>query len=168
MTSASSCAGITIATVGRLLIVLTILVPFALSGLREKLPRLTSRDWKVLAALGFTGGGLHLALQWLGLHYTTATSGVLYLSTSPVFILLMAAPLAGERIVLRQWLGVVASFCGVAIIATRGNFNDITFNIGDLMALATHDVELVAAEHAHVRLAACLVILEEHRVRRQT
>src|SRR5687767_9948839 len=126
-----------IATVGRLAIVLAILVPFAFAGLREKLSGLTSKDWKILAALGFTGGGLHLALQWLGLHYTTATSGILYLSTSPIFILLMAAPVAGERIVPRQWIGVAMSFCGVAIIATQGNFQSVRFNSGDLMALAS-------------------------------
>src|SRR5262245_48382481 len=77
-----------IATVGRLLIVLAILLPFVLRSLTAKLSVLTARDWKILLALGFTGGGLHLALQWLGLHYTTATSGILYLSTSPIFILL--------------------------------------------------------------------------------
>jgi drug/metabolite transporter (DMT)-like permease len=126
-----------IATVGRLAIVLAILVPFAAAGLRKKLPVLELRDWLVLLALGFTGGGLHLALQWLGLHYTTATSGILYLSTSPIFILLMAAPVAGERIAPRQWTGVAMSFCGVAIIATQGNFKSISFNIGDLMALAS-------------------------------
>ena len=126
-----------IATVGRLAIVLAILVPFAAAGLRKKLPVLELRDWLVLLALGFTGGGLHLALQWLGLHYTTATSGILYLSTSPIFILLMAAPVAGERIAPRQWIGVAISFCGVAIIATQGNFKSISFNIGDLMALAS-------------------------------
>jgi drug/metabolite transporter (DMT)-like permease len=126
-----------IATVGRLAIVLAILVPFAAAGLRKKLPVLGLRDWLVLLALGFTGGGLHLALQWLGLHYTTATSGILYLSTSPIFILLMAAPVAGERIAPRQWTGVAMSFCGVAIIATQGNFKSISFNIGDLMALAS-------------------------------
>src|SRR5262245_18038164 len=65
-----------IATVGRLIIVLLILLPFVLRSLRSKLSKLTSRDWKVLAGLGFTGGGIHLALQWLGLHYTTATSAV--------------------------------------------------------------------------------------------
>jgi drug/metabolite transporter (DMT)-like permease len=126
-----------IATVGRLLIVLTILLPFVFSGLRKKLPLLDSRDWKVLWALGLTGGGLHLALQWLGLHYTTATSGILYLSTSPIFILLMAAPLAGERIGLRQWAGVLISFSGVATIATRGDFSFLSFNYGDLMAVAS-------------------------------
>src|SRR5262245_13110619 len=108
-----------IATVGRILIVLAILLPFAFSGLRSKFDMLTRKDWKIIAALGFTGGGVHLGLQWLGLHYTTATSGILYLSTTPVFILLMAIPL-GERIGLRQWLGVLVSFCGVFLIATRG------------------------------------------------
>jgi drug/metabolite transporter (DMT)-like permease len=126
-----------IATVGRLLIVLAILAPFTFHGLREKTKALTGRDWKVLWALGFTGGGLHLALQWLGLHYTTATSGILYLSTSPIFILLMAAPLAAERIGLRQWVGVLVSFSGVATIATKGEFGLLSFNQGDLMALAS-------------------------------
>lgn len=126
-----------VATVGRLFIVLAILLPFAFAGLRSKLPGLTARHWQILAALGFTGGGLHLGLQWLALHYTTATSGILYLSTSPIFILLMASPLAGERIVPRQWLGVAMSFCGVAVIATQGNFGSVSFNIGDLMALAS-------------------------------
>src|SRR5262245_30231187 len=101
-----------IATMGRLFIVLGILLPFTLREIRKKLPLLTYRDWKILASLGFTGGGLHLGLQWLGLHYTTATSGILYLSTTPIFILLMAAPL-GERIGLRQYVGVAISFCGV-------------------------------------------------------
>ena len=55
-----------IATAGRLVIVLAILAPFAWFGLKNKVPGLRRRDWQVLAALGFTGGGLHLALQWLG------------------------------------------------------------------------------------------------------
>ena len=125
-----------IATVGRLLIVLAILLPFAYPGLRVKLGALGPRDWRILAALGLTGGGVHLALQWLGLHYTTATSGILYLSTTPVFIMLMSAPL-GERIGLRRWIGVLVSFCGVFLIATRGEPAKLSLNAGDLMALAS-------------------------------
>jgi drug/metabolite transporter (DMT)-like permease len=125
-----------IATVGRLVIVLGILAPFAFNGLRRKFDGLARRDWQVLVALGFTGGGLHLGLQWLGLHYTTATSGILYLSMSPIFILVMAAPL-GERIGPRQWAGVATSFCGVYLIATQGRPAVPSFNIGDMMALAS-------------------------------
>jgi len=125
-----------IATAGRILIVLAILLPFAFAELKAKWPLLSPRDWKIIAALGFTGGGVHLGLQWLGLHYTTATSGILYLSTTPVFIMLMSMPL-GERVRARQWLGVLVSFSGVFLIATRGEPAKLFFNIGDLMALAS-------------------------------
>jgi drug/metabolite transporter (DMT)-like permease len=124
------------ATVGRLLVVLAVLLPFCIYGLRKKLPLLKTNDWKILAALGFTGGGIHLGLQWLGLHYTTAASGILYLSTTPIFILLLALPL-GEKIRLPQWIGVLISFSGVFLIASQGDVTRLSFNIGDLMALAS-------------------------------
>jgi drug/metabolite transporter (DMT)-like permease len=104
--------------------------------LRSKWRSLNAFDVKTLLAMGFTGGGVHLALQWLGLHYTTATSGILYLSTTPIFILLMALPL-GERIGRRQWLGVAVSFAGVYLIATQGRPAMLSFNVGDMMALAS-------------------------------
>ena len=126
-----------LATAGRLLIVIALLAPFCWRGLRGQLGRFTRRDWQVLAALGFTGGGLHLACQWLGLHYTTATSAVLYLSTAPVFILLLARPVLGERIAPRQWAGVLISFAGVAIIGLQGRLIAPSFNSGDLLALAS-------------------------------
>ena len=126
-----------LATAGRLVIVIALLGPFAWRGLREKLPGFSRRDWKILWLLGLSGGGLHLALQWLGLHYTTATSATLYLSTAPIFILLLAAPLLGERIAARQWLGVAISFAGVALIGMQGQLVNPSFNFGDLCALAS-------------------------------
>ena len=126
-----------LATAGRLVIVAAILLPFAWRGLAAKLPALSRREWKVLWLLGFSGGGLHLALQWLGLHYTTATSATLYLSTAPIFILLLAAPLLGERIAARQWAGVAVSFAGVALIGMQGRLLQPSFNVGDLCALAS-------------------------------
>ena len=126
-----------IATAARLALVALALGPFVGRGLAAKLPRLPARDWRVLALLGISGGGLHLALQWLGVHYTTATSATLYLSTAPIFILLLAAPVLGERIFARQWLGVALSFGGVALIGMQGRFVDPSFNVGDLCALAS-------------------------------
>src|SRR3954470_6423167 len=67
-----------LATVFREAIVIAVLAPFVWAGLRGKIGRLTRRHWIVVASLGLAGGGPHLALQWLGLHYTTAASGVLY------------------------------------------------------------------------------------------
>ncbi len=123
-----------LATASRVLIVILVLAPFTLRGIAQKAPRLARRDWLVIALLGLSGGGPHLALQWLGLHYTTAASAVLYLSTTPIFILLMQLPL-GERIRARQWAGVAISFAGVALIATQGNPAALRFNVGDLLAL---------------------------------
>jgi len=125
-----------LATVGRLVVVLAILVPFAWRGLAAKLPQLRRRDWLIIGGLGFAGGGPHLALQWLGLHYTTAASGILYLSTTPIFILLLTAAL-GERIIARQWGGVAISLAGVFLIATQGHPERLSFNRGDLMAIAS-------------------------------
>jgi drug/metabolite transporter (DMT)-like permease len=125
-----------LATFGRLVVVLAILLPFTSRGVLHKLPLLGKRDWVTLALLGLAGGGPHLALQWLGLHYTTAASGILYLSTTPIFILLMGL-LLGESIRARQWAGVAISFTGVALIATQGNPHALSFNVGDLLALAS-------------------------------
>jgi drug/metabolite transporter (DMT)-like permease len=106
---------------------------FHFSGLRQKLKKIQGKP--VLLAIGFFGGGLHLAFQWLGLHYTTATSATLYLSTAPIFILLLSRPMLGERIAARQWLGVAVSFCGVALIGTQGKLSLVSFNVGDALAL---------------------------------
>src|SRR5205085_8428186 len=78
-----------LATFGRLIIVLLALAPFVWRELVSKLPQLGRRDWLILAALGLAGGGPHLAMQWLGGHYTTAASGHLHLTTTPTFILLI-------------------------------------------------------------------------------
>jgi drug/metabolite transporter (DMT)-like permease len=125
-----------LATVFREAIVVAILLPFVWAGLRSKIPALSRRDWLVIALLGLAGGGPHLALQWLGLHYTTAASGVLYLSTTPIFILLLQIPL-GERISASRWAGVAMSFAGVVIIATHGNLGALSFNPGDLCAITS-------------------------------
>lgn len=129
-----------VATSGRLVVVILLLLPFALRSLAPKLRALGLRDWGVLCGLGFTGGGQHLSMQWLGLHYTTATNATLYLSTSPLFILLLASVFLGEPIRARQWLGVAISFSGVALIAAHGDLRalaTLSFNIGDVLAIAS-------------------------------
>jgi len=129
-----------VATAGRLAIVILVLLPLAWRGLAPRLRSLGPRDWAIFCGLGFSGGGLHLAMQWLGLHYTTATNGTLYLSTSPIFILLLASVFLGEPIRARQWAGVAISFAGVALIAAHGDLRalaSLSFNIGDMLAVAS-------------------------------
>jgi len=125
-----------VATVLRQLIALAVLLPFIAPTLLPKLRLLGGREWVVLAGLGFTGGGVHLGFQWLGMHFTTAASGMIFLSTSPVFTLLLAIPL-GERVTRRQWLGVAISFAGVFMVATQGDPTQLSLNIGDLLVCAS-------------------------------
>jgi len=125
------------ATAGRLVLVVALLAPFCARGLAAKAARFTAAEWRPLLLLGFCGGGIHLGLQWLGLHYTTATSATLYLSTAPIFILLLARPLLGEGIGAPQWAGVAISFAGVALIGTQGDLSLVSFNAGDALALAS-------------------------------
>ena len=129
-----------IATASRIAIVILVLLPIAWRGLAPKLRALSGRDWAVLGGLGLSGGGVHLAMQWLGLHYTTATNATLYLSTSPIFILLLASAFLGESIRPRQWAGVAVSLAGVALIAAHGDFRalaSLSFNVGDLLAVGS-------------------------------
>ena len=122
----------------RAMIVIAVLLPFVWSGLKQKLPALAWRDWAIVAGLGVTGGGLHNAMQYLGLQYTTATNGTLLFSMSPITILLMASVTLGERIGPMQWAGVALSFTGVLAIALRGDphaLAALAFNGGDLLCL---------------------------------
>src|SRR5258706_12879927 len=75
-----------LATVGRLIVVLAILLPFAWRGLRLKLPQLAPRDWLGLGALGLTRAGPELGLQWPGPDVPTPASRKLCLSTRPFVI----------------------------------------------------------------------------------
>ena len=129
-----------LAALGRVLIVMLALAPFALRGLAAKLRAQPLEGWRTLALAGLFGGGLHFALQWLALHYTTATSATLFISTSPVFILLLAGPLLGERVAALQWLGVTVSFAGIATIVSAGDpaaLARLSVNPGDLLALGS-------------------------------
>ena len=127
-------------TSARATLVMLALAPFVLRGLAAKLRAIDARGWGVLLALGLFGGGVHNAMQYLGLQYTTATNGTLFFSLSPVMILVMAGLMLGERIVAMQWIGVAISFVGVLAIALRGDaaaLAGLSFNPGDLLCLAS-------------------------------
>jgi drug/metabolite transporter (DMT)-like permease len=127
-------------TSGRVVLVMLTLAPLALPGLAARLREFALRDWAVLASLGLFGGGLHNAMQYLGLQSTTATNGTLFFSLSPVTIMVLAGMVLGERVRAMQWIGVAVSFAGVLMIALRGEAEalaTLSFNPGDLLCLAS-------------------------------
>jgi len=127
-------------TTGRIVLVMLCLAPFALPGLRARLRAFGARDWTVLAGLGVFGGGLHNAMQYLGLQYTTATNGTLFFSLSPVTIMVLAGLVLAERVRTMQWIGVAVSLVGVMVIALRGDpeaLRTLSFNPGDILCFVS-------------------------------
>jgi drug/metabolite transporter (DMT)-like permease len=56
-----------------------------------------------------------------GMQFTQASRGALMLATMPIWSMLLARVIVGERLVARQILGVVVSLCGVAtVVVERG------------------------------------------------
>jgi drug/metabolite transporter (DMT)-like permease len=127
-------------TSGRVVLVMLMLAPLALPGLVAKLRSFALRDWAVLALLGLFGGGLHNAMQYLGLQSTTATNGTLFFSLSPLTIMVLAGLMLGERVRVMRWIGVAVSFAGVLIIAVRGDaeaLRTLSFNPGDILCFVS-------------------------------
>lgn len=127
-------------TLGRLAIVIVCIGPLAFPGLRARLAAMNRPQWKLLLASGVIGGGVHLAMQWQALHYTTATSATLFVSSAPIFIMILAAAFARERIRARQWLGIGISFSGIALLASNGDLRalaTLSLNVGDLFVLGS-------------------------------
>jgi drug/metabolite transporter (DMT)-like permease len=127
-------------TSARVVLVMLMLAPLALPGLGAKLRSFAVRDWAMLALLGLFGGGLHNAMQYLGMQSTTATNGTLFFSLSPVTIMVLAGLLLRERVRAMQWAGFAVSFAGVLIIALRGDaeaLRTLSFNPGDILCFAS-------------------------------
>jgi drug/metabolite transporter (DMT)-like permease len=117
---------------------LLILLPFTWRGLLRH-RGLILREWPILTALALTGMTLFHSLIYLGLSLSPAVNGLLLFATSPLFFVLLAWLITGERITLGQGLGVLASIAGAALVIARGDLEvllGLRFAAGDLWLLA--------------------------------
>jgi len=119
--------------------------PFALRGLAAK-REVIVKHAGILALLALLGAAVFQSLVYLGLRTTTAVNAVLINSAAPLFILLCAWLLEGERATLRQLAGVLVSFVGILVIFSRGDWAalaQLEFHAGDawiLLAVAVWGV----------------------------
>ena len=114
---------------------LLIVSPLAWPHLRYDWPALWRRRW-VVAVLAFLGVGAYNNLVYHGLHQTTAVNALLLNSATPLFILVVAFLLFGDRPRWRQVVAIMISVAGVAIIAAEGSLEilrRLDFNPGDLI-----------------------------------
>jgi drug/metabolite transporter (DMT)-like permease len=95
--------------------------------------------WRKLAILGAAGFTLFNAFFYVAAQYTTAVNMAVLQGTYPALVLFGMALVFRAPVTRLQWLGIVVTFCGVLIIASRGELSTLlklTFNRGDMLILA--------------------------------
>ena len=85
--------------------------------------------------LGVTSITIFNSIVYYSLYYTQVISGILLISTIPVWIIFISSFLNIERTNIFQILGVILSLTGVIFIITKADVNlikSLNFNKGDL------------------------------------
>lgn len=96
-------------------------------------------EWLYFALLGFLGISFHQWLQSNGLQTSQATTTAWIVSTSPVFIALLAWFILKEKLSWLQIAGIVFAMFGVLVVVSKGNLASITLGnfgtTGDFLIL---------------------------------
>jgi drug/metabolite transporter (DMT)-like permease len=127
---------LTISTL-RWLLAAAVLYPFVRPHLAKDWPLIRER-FGVMVFLSLIGGGMFGALQFVALQETTALNVSVMNSLGPVMIAVAAAVMFRDRLTGGQFAGILISLAGVLVIITKfdtGALTQLTFNIGDLLAL---------------------------------
>ncbi len=99
--------------------------------------------------LGITSITIFNSIVYYSLYYTQVISGVLMISTIPVWIIFISSILNVEKTNIYQIIGVLLSLTGVVFIITKLDINlikNLAFNKGDLtMAIAMFSWALYSA-----------------------
>lgn len=117
-------------------LVAAILLPLALRHHSKAIAAIIKRNWTFFLALSFLGMGVSGSGVYLGLKMTTATNATLLYSVSPILIILLERIFSGRQSNMREFVGIVLAFLGVAVIVTKGALETLlafSFNPGDLL-----------------------------------
>jgi drug/metabolite transporter (DMT)-like permease len=133
---------LTLATLG--------LAPLALTRYRSELRQLTRREW-FLAMLSGVFLAFHFAFWITSLQYTSVASSVVLVTTTPLWVALLAPLVLRERLGLPTYAGLVLALTGGTIVGlsdtcswqsssltcpSAGTFFTGTAFLGDFLALA--------------------------------
>ncbi len=111
-----------------------ILLPFTFKELIQK-KNYIIKNLSFFIILGITSITIFNSIVYYSLYYTQVITGVLMISTIPVWIIFISSILRIERTNIYQIIGVVLSLVGVIIIVTKIDFKiikSLDFNRGDL------------------------------------
>ncbi len=91
------------------------------------------KNWKLLLVVGLSGPFISQILQYVGLELTTASDALLLLNLTPIFAVILAAPVLNERISFEKVVGLSLATIGALLIVMNTAPDDITFDIWRLL-----------------------------------
>src|SRR5215470_17245807 len=101
---------------------------------------LARADYLAFAVLGGTGLVTNTTLWYWGLKLTTALNAGILGAAAPIFVSVASALLFGDRLSVRNWLGIALTVVAVVLTLAKGSLGVLlTFSInhGDLIILAS-------------------------------
>jgi drug/metabolite transporter (DMT)-like permease len=110
-----------------------VLLPIILPHLKREWSAVR-RNWKVVAGLALSGGAAFQSMVYVGLQSTEATNALLLNATAPLWVILIARAVLGDRVTGRQTVGIAVSFIGAVYLVARGEPASLLrfgFNPGD-------------------------------------
>ena len=111
-----------------------ILLPFTYKELIKK-KKYIINNLGFFIILGITSITIFNSIVYYSLYYTQVISGILMISTIPVWIIFISSILKIEKTNIFQIIGVILSLTGVIFIITKADLNlikNLDFNKGDL------------------------------------
>jgi drug/metabolite transporter (DMT)-like permease len=108
---------------------------------RERPAASIRAHWRVILATGLTGPFLNQILQYIGLDLTTAGDAILLLNLSPVFAVILAAPMLNEAITTEKVSGLILATLGATMIVMNTTPGDPSFTplrlLGNMVVIAS-------------------------------
>ena len=97
------------------------------------------QTWRTLTLIAITGVLGYQVFFMNGMRLTAAGDASLIITFNPIFTVLLAAPMLGQQISRKMFVGLFCGFIGVAVVTGWSPNTDIPFEdriLGDLMILS--------------------------------
>ena len=123
----------------RYLVVVIAFVAWCWAYRNRKGPRMLphdSRSWRYTVWLGLLGTMAYQLLFMHGMKWTAAGDASLIIPVNPVFTVLLAAPMLGQKVTKRMAFGLLLGIVGVSVVVGWSPNTDIPFEhrlLGDTM-----------------------------------
>lgn len=142
------------------LIIATMLM-LAYGWFSKKLLKIDRQDYRTFLLLAFFEPFLYFMGESFGLKYVSSTMGAIIIATIPLFSPLAASRFHGEKLSLRNLIGIILSFIGVGVVVFDDSLNFIASPLGialEFLAVFSAIAYTVVLKNLSVKYNATTII----------